>query len=96
MDDVKGQAVIVTTAHRGVFFGYLVGEPAKARVKITRARCAVYWDAGLRGFLGLAEEGPGERCRIGKPAPAITLYDVTAVVECSPAAAERWERGPWE
>ncbi len=89
------QAVIVTTEHRGVFFGYLVGEPAKEKVLLQRARNCVYWDIGTRGFMGLAEQGPTTACKIGPPVPSITLWDITSVVACTPEAIDAWEKSTW-
>ena len=91
----KGRAVLVTTAHRGVFFGRLVGEPSKEKVLLTDARNCVYWDTGTRGFLGLASEGPGKGCKVGPAAVEITLWDITSVVVCSDAAIAAWESAPW-
>lgn len=91
----KGKAVLVTTAHRGVFFGYLVGQPSKEKTRLRECRNCIYWDAGIKGFVGLATEGPGDKCRIGPPAPEATLYDVTSVITVSDAAAKRWEDAPW-
>lgn len=86
--------LVITTQHRGVFFGY--GTPADGdTIRIERARMAVYWSADVGGVVGLAANGPTKNCRIGPAAPAITLYGVTAVMESSPEAAEAWERGPW-
>ena len=94
MSKAKERAVIVTTAHRGVFFGYLNGDSSGDTVHLARARNAVYWTADLRGFMGLAAIGPGKQCRVG-PAADIELRDVTAVVECTPEAVARWEASPW-
>jgi hypothetical protein len=89
--------VLVTTAHRGVFFGYLVGEPSKAQVVIDKARNVTYWDASVRSFLGLASQGPGAKCRISGPAGAAsTLYDITGVFVCTPEAVAKFEQGPWQ
>ena len=91
----RGQPVLVTTEHRGVFFGYLDGEPSKERVTLTQCRNCVYWSVDVHGFVGLAAAGPSEQCRIGPPAQSLTLYDVTAVAEVSPDAVDRWEAAPW-
>ena len=85
--------VLVTTAHRGVFFGY--AEACNGdRITLKRARNCLYWDQSTKGFLGLASEGPGPNCRIG-PAVDITLRDITCVAEVTAAAVERWESAPW-
>lgn len=89
----KERPVLVTTAHRGVFFGY-ADDIDGSTIKLSRARLCVYWSADLRGFMGLAATGPNKSCRIGPPAD-ITLRDITSVCEVTPEAAERWEKSPW-
>ena len=88
--------VLVTTVHRGVFFGYLVGEPAKEKVVINQARNVTYWDIATRGFLGLAANGPTKGCRVSPAASeASTLFDITGVFACTPEAVKAFEEGPW-
>jgi hypothetical protein len=86
--------VLVTTAHRGVFFGY-AQETDGATIALKRARLCVYWSADCKGFMGLASNGPTASCRIG-PAADITLRNITSVVEVSSAAAAAWEKAPWK
>ena len=88
MTNKTERAVLVTTQHRGVFFGYEQGRDGTT-IKLRRARNCVYWSADVKGFLGLAERGPSESCKIGPPAD-IELFDVTAVAEVSKDAAEAW------
>ncbi len=88
-------AVVVTTAHRGVFFGY--GMPTDAdTIRLERARMCVYWSADMRGVLGLAAQGPSDTCRIGPAVPVLILRAVMAVLVCSDEAVARWEAGPWD
>ena len=89
----KERPVIVTTAHRGVFFGYATDTDGET-ISLKRARLAVYWTSDLRGFMGLAAKGPGAGCKIG-PAADITLRAITAVLEVSPEAVAAWEAAPW-
>ena len=89
----KLRAVIVTTAHRGVFFGYATDTDGDT-ITLSRARLCVYWSADVKGFMGLASGGPTRSCKIGPPAD-ITLRSITSVVECSPAAVKAWESAPW-
>lgn len=89
----KDRPVIVTTKHRGVFFGYADdtdGDP----IWLRRARLCVYWSADCKGFMGLAANGPTAGCRIG-PAVDIELREITAVLEVTPEAVKRWEQAPW-
>jgi len=89
----KERAVIVTTAHRGVFFGYATKTDADT-IDLKRARLFVYWSSDIRGFMGLASVGPSKSCRIGPPAD-IELRAITAVVSVTPEAAKKWEGAPW-
>lgn len=90
----KQKSVMVTTAHRGVFFGYLKGKPGKT-VTLTRARCCLYWTTDVKGFLGLASSGPSKECRIGPAVEEIELRDITSIVTVTDAAREKWEANPW-
>ncbi len=94
MSQPKQRAVLVTTAHRGVFFGY-AQETDGERIFLTNARNCIYWDASIKGFLGLAAHGPSVNCRVG-PAADIEIRDITCVAEVAPKAVERWETAPWK
>lgn len=85
--------VLVTTEHRGVFFGYAEDTDGD-RIKVFDARLCVYWSSDMKGFMGLANKGPSKDCRIGPPAD-ITLRNITAVAEVTPEAVERWKAAPW-
>ena len=87
------RAVVVTTVHKGVFFGYAT-ETEGQTIKLRAARMCIYWSSDLRGFMGLASAGPNGNCRIG-PAADIELRNITAVVEVSKEAASKWETAPW-
>lgn len=92
----KNLPVIVTTTHKGVFFGYTPpGDFTRDTIRIVDARMCVSWSSEIKGILGLASTGPSRSCRIGPRVPAITLRDVTAVTEVSEAAVEAWETAPW-
>ena len=89
----KETPVVVTTQHRGVFFGY-AENPKGPTIQLRQARMAVYWSSDLRGVFGLASHGPGAQCKIGH-AVDVELYDVTSVMRCSDEAVQRWEAAPW-
>jgi hypothetical protein len=89
----KERAVIVTTAHRGVFFGY-ADDTDGEQIALKRSRLCVYWSQDVKGFMGLASGGPTKKCKIGPPAD-ITLRAITAVIECTPEATKAWEAAPW-
>lgn len=83
------RAVLVTTEHRGVFFGHLESQENNS-VVLTECRCAIYWNT-KGGFLELAEIGPNEGSRIGSTALRVELYDVTSIADVTPEAVEKWK-----
>lgn len=88
--------VVVTTAHRGIFFGYVKEDSSLPKeITLERARLCVYYPASTKGFLGLCASGPQPGSRIGESVPEITLFDVTSVGACSAEAVEAWEKGLW-
>jgi hypothetical protein len=84
--------VLVTTAHRGVFFGWATKTDGDT-ITLRAMRNCIQW-RGLKGFLALASEGPGKECRIGPEADG-ELRNVTGVWECSPEAVKAWSAAPW-
>ena len=91
----QGTPVVVTTEHRGVFFGYLHGNRDAPDVELRDAQMCVYWSASVRGVLGLAATGPDDKCRVTAPVPSITLHKVTAVMGASDEAVKAWLARPW-
>ena len=90
----KERAVLVTTAHRGVFFGYATKTDGET-ISLKRSRLCLYWSSDVKGFMGLAANGPSASCRIG-PAADITLRNITAVLEVTKDAVAKWEAAPWQ
>ena len=90
----KAIPLVVTTEHKGVFFGY--GEPTTEKIiRLEKVRMCVYWAADVKSVLGLAATGPSKSCKIGPAVPAVTLQGVTSIMEASKEATEKWEGGPW-
>lgn len=90
------KAVVVTTEHKGVFFGYVESdEKAPAEIALNQARMCVYWSSDVKGILGLAATGPTKQCRVTHAVPKFTAYKITGILECSPEAIEAWEKGVW-
>lgn len=85
--------VMVTTEHRGVFAGFATKTDGDV-IKLREGRNCIYWSSSLKGFLGLASDGPDSSCKIG-PAADIELRKITAVVEVTEAAQKRWMSAPW-
>jgi hypothetical protein len=87
-----GKKVIITTSHRGVFFGELSASTADGRtVTLLNARMAIYW-ATKKGLFELAEVGPNASSKISSTAPEVKLHDVTGIVACTATAIEKWEK----
>jgi len=84
----KKRPVIVTTAHRGVFFGYATDTKGET-IELADCRNVIYWSADCNGFLGLAAKGPTKGCKIGAKAD-IELRNITAVIEVNPEAEKVW------
>jgi hypothetical protein len=80
--------VIITTKHRGLFFGYAEDTTGDI-IHLKRARCGIYW-ATTRGFMELAEVGPNSRSKISARAD-LEVREITAVIEVTPAAVKAWE-----
>lgn len=88
----KGRAVLVTTAHRGVFFGYADKTDGET-IKLRGARNCLYWDRRCGGFMGLAANGPIGESRCGAKAD-IEIRNITSVTEVSADAAKVWDDKP--
>jgi hypothetical protein len=89
----KEIAVVVTTAHRGVFFGY-TSDYSKDSIELRAARNCLYWSSDVKGFMGLAATGPTKSCRIG-PAADIEVRNITSVMKATPDAVTAWEAAPF-
>lgn len=90
---MKERYVLVTTEHRGVFAGFATETDGDV-IKLRAARNCIYWSADVKGFLGLAADGPTRDCKIG-PAADLELRKITAVAEVTPEAQKKWEQHPW-
>lgn len=92
--NAKEIPVLVTTSHRGVFFGYATETNSKT-INLRAARNCLYWPANIGGFVGLANAGPNNQTKIG-PSADMTLHDVTAVLKCTPEAEKAWVDAKWK
>lgn len=87
---------MVTTAHRGVFFGFLTAARDSKTVELTDAQMCVYWSEDVQGILGLASHGPSRSCKVTRPVPGrSTLQDVTSVIDATAEAVKLWQDRPW-
>lgn len=90
---LKKRPVLVTTAYKGVFFGY-AEDTTGEQIALTDARLCLYWSTDMGGFMGLAAHGPSHKCRIGPPAD-ITLRSITSVLEVVAEAEAKWNAAKW-
>jgi hypothetical protein len=90
--------VVITTDkdRRGVFCGLLVEHDEDCAIVVLEdAQMCVRWTIATRGVLGLANPGPTKDCRITPVIPKIRLDGVTAIMDMTPGAVERWRAQPW-
>ena len=89
-------AVLVTTEHRGVFFGYVDRSKVDdSALDIRGARLCVRWTQDMQGFMGLASMGPSSGCRIGPVADIPSLRSITGVFAVTPEAEKKWKAARW-
>jgi hypothetical protein len=87
----KGQAVLVTTEFRGVFFGYVVEDKnLPDDITLSKVRNCIYWSSDVGGFLGLASNGPTSGCKLGAQVPELRIFKITSVTPVSLGAQEKW------
>lgn len=91
------KGILVTTKHRGVFFGFVDDDQDLNQndIWVQDAKNCIYWDAGIKGFWGLARFGPDEKCKIGPSVPRALIKDVTSVAECTSDAIANWKKEIW-
>ena len=92
--DKTETAVVVTTEHRGVFFGY-TKDVTKRPLTLERMRMCIYWSADVKGVFGLCATGPNRTCKVGPAVPSSDLEKVTSVTTVTDEAAANWEKGFW-
>lgn len=88
--------VLITTLHRGVFFGYIEESDAdKDQIKLYEKQMCTHYSSDMHGVFGLAKYGPSETCKVGPPVPWAIIKNITSVVACTEESAKRWKNEPW-
>lgn len=85
--------VLITTAHKGVWFCQVDESKDLTQRTLTdlkNCRMAIYWGT-KKGLQQLCETGPTENSRISSPSDIDVLHDVTAVFSVTDKAAAVWE-----
>lgn len=87
----KTKAILVTTKHRGVFYGEAPEkyDLTKQTMSLQNARMAIYWGT-TKGVMELAQTGPTSKSKISAAADIPALHDVTAVMLISEEARAKW------
>ena len=85
------KAVILTTEHRGVFFGYVEDDTdlTKTTLGLKDARMAIRWRTS-KGIAELAEIGPNSNSLVGSKADVPVIHKITAVFLVTKEAEEKW------
>lgn len=85
------KAVILTTEHRGVFFGYAEDDAdlSKTTQGLKNARMAIRWQP-TKGIAELAKDGPNNNSIIGDTADWPVIHKVTGVMLVTPEAEKKW------
>ena len=85
------KSILVTTLHRGVFYGEVPAEQdMNARtISLKNARCAIRWET-TGGIGELASVGPNANSKIGACADIEALHDITAIWSVSDEARKAW------
>jgi hypothetical protein len=95
-NEAPGTPVVVTTEHRGVFFGFAPSPKVGATtIELLDGQMCVYWSESVKGVLGLAATGPDKRCKITPPVPRLELNKVTSVMHATDEAVKAWQSRPW-
>ena len=93
----KASAVVVTTEHRGVFFGYVKSDLSPTEITLTDARNAVYWSQSVQGVLWACGQGAEGRLSDRASDTRTNHFGkITAVMACTTEAVAAWEGSPWK
>lgn len=93
MKSSKGEAVLVTTEFRGVFYGTVIDDSdLPNKITLKDARNCIYWHSSVNGVFGLAVTGPNSECKIGPTIPYFTAWKITSVTHCTKAARAAWDK----
>jgi hypothetical protein len=95
MGSAQRKAVVVTTEHKGVFFGFTAGPLTGKTAELTDARMCLQWSEGVRGVLGLAATGPDRSSKVTRAVPRLALTEVTSMMDATPEAVDAWQDKRW-
>ena len=87
------KAVLITTAHRGVFAGLIPEDQdlTAQSMPLKSAKMAIYWGT-TKGLMQLCDTGPTGSSKISAKADIPMLHAITGVFDITPAAWAAWEK----
>ena len=93
------RAAVITDCHRGVAFGYVAEDYAKALkatgvLAVRNLRNVYLWDT-TQGIGQLAATGPGPKAKIGALVASADVLDASKVYFATPAAEAAFARAGW-
>lgn len=92
--------VLVTTKHRGVYFGYTTDSDIdldKKTIKLSDMRHVYSWEStgsDEDGVYALAKVGPADGSRIGPPVD-VTITGLANITRVTPEAEARFLKSKW-
>ena len=90
--------VLAVSKHRDIIFGYVPKDfqlGTDEKISMKNARQGVYYSSDMRGFSGLAVQGPSNSCKVSFSVDEFTLLGCVRLLDCTEEAAKKWEQGPW-
>ena len=87
--------ILVTTSHRGVFFGYVSDSTdlKQTMLSLMGARMAIRWGT-TGGVAELAATGPTAKSKLGSKCDIEALHGITGVWSVTPVARKALEEVP--
>ena len=87
------KAVLITTAHRGVWYAEVSEKTdltQKTLTNLKNCRMAIYWGT-TKGIQQLCETGPTSSSKISATSDIAVLHDITAVFSITDKAVLSWK-----
>lgn len=84
------KSVIVTTEHRGVFYGKLKSYDEAKRVAVLDDALMVIYFGTTQGLFQLGATGPTASSKLSAKVPDIRLEKTVSIIGVSAAAEEAW------
>jgi hypothetical protein len=90
--------VLAVSGNRDIVFGYVEDDQDMFAEKIAlkKARTCLWYSDDMRGFTGLAIDGPSDTCRISFELEGLYyLHNVKRLLDVSAKSISKWNAAPW-